>query len=265
MLASTTLTPKPVDKYSPLIISLNEYLSSKKGHYGIYFVSLTTGKEFGINATEDYTAASTIKVPINLYAFKLIAEGKVNPEEELTYTKEDYEEGTGNLQYENFGNQYSIRTLCNLSIKTSDNVAINMLIRHFNIKNIKNFEATLVKHPIDLYKNISCPKDMAIYFKNLLEFKKQYPKEGNEFISYLENTIFSDRIPKLLPSNVLIAHKIGNQFGCIHDVGIIFAKKPFILSIMSKNIENSDDDNCEAYKVIPQISKMIYDFEENNH
>jgi len=90
---------KETKDYTPLISQINEYLKDKKGRYGIYFRSLTTGQTFGINETDTYRTASTIKLPINLYLFDRIAKGLEDPETLVTYTSEDKEPGTGSIQY----------------------------------------------------------------------------------------------------------------------------------------------------------------------
>jgi beta-lactamase class A len=110
-------------------------------------------------------------------------------------------------------------------------------------------------------RNISCPKDMALYMKRVYEFSKSNKVLGGQLINYLENTVFNDRIPKLLPKSVKVAHKIGNYWDeewgmAFHDVGIIYTKKPYILAVMSRNVNDS-----EAFNVIAAISKKVYDFQ----
>lgn len=244
-------------KYNQLVTQIDEYTGKYQGTYGVYFISLTTGQKFGINENEQFVAASTTKVPINLYLFSKIAENKVQPDILLTYTEDCYEEGTGSIQYEDFGKEYSIRDLARLSIEESDNAAINMLSKYLGMEEIKKFMEGIVKHPVDLDDNLSNPKDMANYMKSVLDFNKKHKAEGDELLSYLENTEFNDRIPLYLPPDTIVAHKIGNQVQALHDIGIVFAQKSYIISIMTKDI-NED----EAPEVIANISKMVYDFEE---
>lgn len=243
--------------YIQLIDNIKAYISDKEGIYGVYFISLTTGQSFGINENEVFTAASTVKVPINLYLFNQIAQNKVNPSKNLFYTEEDYEEGTGTIQFEDFGTKYSIRELSKLSIEASDNVAINMLMRYLGRNNIIKFMESIVKHPVDKEKNVTTSKDMALYLKALLAFREKNQKLGDELLDYMEHTEFNDRIPLYLPENIPVAHKIGTQLKAIHDIGIVFAEKPFILSVLSKEVDEE-----LAPEVIAQISRMVYDFEQ---
>lgn len=250
---------RPKD-YAVLQADIEAYLAQQEGHYGVYFVSLKTGKEIGINENDQFFAASTIKVPVSLYLYTQFAEGKQDPNTKLVYTEKFYEAGTGKIQYEEFGQEYSLRTLSKLSIEISDNVAVNMLIAHLGRSKILDYEESLVGHPVNRARNFSTPKDMGVYMQTIVEFEKEYPELGQELIGYLENTVFNDRMPKYLPEDVSVAHKIGTwpDTGSSHDVGIVYAKNPFILSIMSEGVADPN----QAAEVIGQITKMVYDFEQ---
>lgn len=111
---------------------------------------------------------------------------------------------------------------------------------------------------VDKSKNTTCPKDMAIYMDALLEFNKQHPDQGTVLLDYLQNTVFNDRIPALLPPNTKVAHKIGSwpATGSYHDVGIVdHPSHPYIISLFSKDVPSS----THAYQVLQQLSLLIYD------
>lgn len=238
---------------SPLENDIRKYISRFKGKYGIYYLSLKDGSSFGINSMDEYIAASTVKIPINLYLFKKIKEGAIDPEKKITYLEEDYEGGTGRLQREKVGSKYSIRMLSKYSIIYSDNVATNMLLRLLGRAEVKDFMRELGCAVVSDEKNISCPRDMAIYMREVYNFRNANPELGDEMMWYFENTVYNDRIPKLLPKNIKVAHKTGNQIDALHDVGIVFIDSPYILAIMSKNINEEEADD-----VIAEISRMVY-------
>lgn len=238
---------------------INDYIGKFSGKYGIYFIDTLNGHEFGINEEDEFIAASTVKIPINLYLFNKINNGTANPEDVLTYTEADYEDGTGKILNEKMGTRYTVRELSMLSIESSDNIATNMLIRYLNRKNIKDFMRDLGGKIVDDEKNISCPKDMAVYMKEVYNFCRSKGPLGEELLDYFSNTEFNGRIPALLPKDIRIAHKIGSYDSVFHDIGIIYTHNPYILSIMS-----SDTDEEEAAKVIANISKKVYDYVQAN-
>ena len=73
--------------------------------------------------------------------------------------------------------------------------------------------------------------------------------QGGNANKYLQNTSFDNqRIPKYLP--VKVGHKIGDVFDYRHDVAIVYAKEPYILSVMTKNYQ--------SYESISKLSLEIY-------
>ena len=54
-----------------------------------------------------------------------------------------------------------------------------------------------------------------------------------------------------------VAHKIGNQTKTANDVGIVFGKHPYVLSVMTEDV-----DFGTACNNIAALSKKIFDFEE---
>lgn len=246
------------DNTGPLKDRLENYIKGFEGKYGIYYYNLTDNEEFGINDEDEFTAASTIKVPLNLYLYEKIKSGNVNPDGILSYRKEDYETGTGIIQYQSLGKKYTIRDLSKLSIEVSDNVAANMLFRFLGAYNVKGFMRQKGAKVVYDVKNTSSPKDMGLYMKLVYEFYKENSTIGNELMNYFLNTEFNDRLPALLPKTVKVAHKIGTQVKVLNDVGVVFAEKPYIVSVMTDNI-----DEDEAANVIANISKIIFDYVSN--
>lgn len=247
-------------EYRELRNQLLQILKKEKGTYGIFVIDLKSGKSLGINHLETFHAASTFKLPLNLYLYEKIAEGKVDPNIKLVYRKEHYEDGTGLLKYKPVGSVFSIETLSKYSIVYSDNIATNMLLSYLGRSNVKDYMRSMGGTIVNDNKNITCPRDMALYMLKLLDFTSEHPELGNKIIGYLENTIYNERIPKLLPPNIKIAHKIGNwpPTGTYNDVGYVeHPENPYIIAIFSKN---TPDINT-AFKVIQKISKVVYNYQ----
>lgn len=235
---------------------LEKYISGFEGIYGIFYMDLNSEEQFGINETEEYIAASTVKVPLNLYLYTRIYDGYVRRDGLLEYLKQDYEEGTGELQYTKFGKRYTIAELSRLSLVKSDNVATNMLFRYLGKQRVKNFMVQSGGMVVSKDENISCPKDMGQYMKLVYDFYKKDDVLGKELMDNLIKTEFYDRLPALLPKDVPIAHKTGNQVHALHDVGIIFTENPYILCVMSKDVNEN-----EACDVIARISQKVYNYQ----
>ncbi|MTI83755.1 MAG: hypothetical protein FH756_07585 [Firmicutes bacterium] len=240
---------------------LTRLLQNQKGTYGVFVKDLNTGHTFGVNHLETFHAASTIKLPVNLYLYEQMAKGKVNPSIELVYRQEHYEDGGSKLQNDPVGSSYSIKQLSRYSIRYSDNIATNMLLSYLGYSNVKGYMASLGGKVIDYWDNTTCPRDMALYMSRLVKFTSQHPELGGQLMNDLENTIFNDRIPKLLPPRTKIAHKIGNwpPTGTFNDVALVkHIESPYIIAVFSKNTPGTD----EAFQVIQKVSKIVYDHQD---
>jgi beta-lactamase class A len=233
---------------------MEEYINGLNGQYGIYYINLIDGLEFGVNESDEFHAASTVKIPLALCISILMEAGIIQPDRELEYTEDDFETGSGKLQFENYGAKYTVQELVGMSIRLSDNVAANMLIRMLGRRNLKTFMRSVGGRVVDDARNVTCPKDMAIYMKKVYEYS-QKSEFCKTLIHHLESTVFNDRLPALLPKDIKVAHKIGNWYGSYHDVGIVFTEKPYVISIMSKGVYEND-----ALKNIAGISKMFFDY-----
>ena len=247
----------PSGNLAELEQSLRQKITGLSGTYGITYVNLATGERFGINDTQEYIAASTSKFPMNVLLWKRIAAGEIDPEMMLEYKPEDLEYGTGIIQNQPFGTKYSVRKTSELSIIHSDNCGINMIIRLLDIEDVRQYLRDLGGVVEYGKRHRSCPADMANVAVDLYKFYWENPEVAGELIAYLENTDWNDRINAKLPTEVKVAHKIGNQTRTSNDVGIVFASQPFVLSFMT-----ADTDHGAACANIATLSRMVYDYVE---
>lgn len=248
--------------YNHLLAQLTRELSFEKGTYGVYLIDLKSGQVLGINHREEFHAASTFKLPMNLFLYEQVAAGKIDPGTKLTYLKRHREGGTGILQYKPVGSTYSIAELSVYSIVYSDNVATNILLSYLGRTNVKDYMRNIGGTVVDDDRNVTCPEDMANYMNCLLKFAAEHPEHGNLLIHYLANTVYNERLPKPLPASVKVAHKIGNwpYTGTYNDVGYVeHPENPYIIAVFSKNTESRE----RAFAVIRKISGMVYDYQSS--
>ena len=153
--------------------------------YGIFFKDIESGESFGINESEPITAASTVKLPVVLYLNTLIAEGKLDWNDRVTYNSSiDWQDGAGILQFTaKDKDAFSLRVLANLAITISDNIAYRMLTRHLGRENIIDFmEGLGGKIVFPEGRNITCAEDMGTYLEAVMDFAKAYPIIGSRML-----------------------------------------------------------------------------------
>lgn len=234
----------------PLEQKLRDYLGTKVSKVGIGYYDIDTGKGFSINGDKYFTAASTMKVQMNMVLFDMVKEGKVKVDEALQYTQGDYEAGTGILQGKDKTKPIPLLTLSDYSIIYSDNIATNMIIRRIDRTEMKTRFAEKVGHSVTMDKNEVTPNEGMTFLKQLYE-----NKENNQYYTRLtgimKTTVFHDRLDKYVPKNI-VAHKIGNYGTFVNDVGIVYAPKPYIIVVYTEGMPNANE-------VIANINKIIYE------
>jgi hypothetical protein len=248
---------EPSGKTDELKKLVEDFVSRQSGRYGVTFIDLATGESFGVNDKEEYIAASTSKLPMVLLLYTKIESGEVDPDMLLEYKESDLEYGTGIIQNSPFGTKYTVRETAELSIRKSDNCGINMIIDLLGIENIRQYIVDLGGVVYYDKRHRSCPYDMALVARELYRRYLENPVVYEKLIEDLENTDWHDRIDASLPKDVRVAHKIGNQTRTANDVGIVFASHPYVLSVMT-----GDVDFGTACNKIAELSRMIYDFVE---
>lgn len=235
---------------------ITDYTAGLSGKYGVTFIDLATGEMVNVRDTDRYIAASTSKLPINVLLYKNVESGKVKLDDMLTYQKEDVEPGTGIIQKSAFGTQYTVRETSKLAVTKSDNCGVNMIIRLLDIQNVRQYLVDLGGKVYYDNHHRSCPYDMALVAQDLYKHYLKNEAVYGELINNLENTDWHDRIDAQL-TGVKVAHKIGNQVKTANDVGIVFASHPYVLSIMTDNVDFGTACKNEA-----TLSKKIYDYVE---
>ena len=102
----------------------------------------------------------------------------------------------------------------------------------------------------DFDQNTTTAYDVAMMWRKIYEEKNQ------PMLDLLQDSIYEDRIPLGLPDGVGLVHKVGTGDGVWADAGIVMAEKPFVLVIMNEKV-----DMDEAKKLVPELTKVIWDFE----
>lgn len=239
---------------------LADYLGEQEGHYGLYLIDLKANKSVTINGDETFYSASTIKLPLALYILDQAARGQVDLGEKLTYTDDDYAEGTGMLQDSiGVGDSFPIRDLVRLAITHSDNIATNMLLRRFGTGNLYAYMTQLGGRAVgaadDMF--ITSPRDMALYMRGFSSGSALKNTELRAFLKdALEHTVFTDRIAAGVPEGVPVAHKIGTLENAVNDVAWVQAPgRPFILAIFSTDVAEES-----GTAVLEEVSRQVYSF-----
>lgn len=238
------ISEKELSKFDNRMIAVQEMLSQKynKSNFSIYVKQIDSQASAGINADKVMYGASIAKLA-TLYAVQdQVNSGAVKLDKTVKYVNEvnhfegDYEpSGSGTLDKKADDKDYSIETLLKDVSKHSDNVATNILGYYVANKYDQQFYSK-INAISGINWNMEQRQLSSRAAANVME--SIYYQNG-QIIGYLSDTDFDDkRISKNI--SVPVAHKIGDAYDYRHDVAIVYANSPFILSIFTENASYDD-------------------------
>jgi beta-lactamase class A len=241
------------EKEDEVIKYFKEATDKLTGTYSFYVVDLNGGNEFGYRERNVMQAASLIKLPVFAILYQKVESGKINLDEIYTLKNSDVRGGSGSLQYKKSGTKITYRELAELMGQQSDNTAFNIFRNILGDQEIQKVINDIGMTSTSLADNKTSAYDVSLFFKKLFQGQLVSKKYSDEILGYLTDTIYEDYIPKGI-TEVKVAHKFGREINVTNDAGIIFSNNPFVLSVISEGIINS-----EADIFIPEFSKFVFE------
>jgi len=237
------------------VAGLEGYLASLGGRHGVAVLD-SDGTTFGTRMDEVFTAASVIKLPIALYAYREVEADRLKLDDQWEMRAQDVSGGTGVLQYQPVGTKFSIRQLLDVLIRQSDNTAAEMFRRVLGSAPIDAYMAELGA-PNTRQLSVTTPREMLNLLTLLWRGQVLNAENREELLTFLKTTAFNDRIPAGIPAGIPVAHKIGMYGSAVNDAGIVYAGRPYVLCVFTDT-----EDWDAAVQTIRQVSTALYAFEQ---
>ena len=196
-------------------------------------------------------AASVAKLGLLYYAQERLSQEKLALSDEYQYTSAvngfpgAYDsDGSGKISKMPDDKNYSLENLLKAVAQNSDNVATNILGYYVANQYDKAFQKSVDKAAATSW-NMDKKELTARAAGTLME---AVYRQNGDIINYLSSTDYDgERISKNI--DVPVAHKIGDAYDFKHDVAIVYADSPFILSIFTDK---------EGYDKITSIADDVY-------
>jgi beta-lactamase class A len=205
---------------------------SHAGTYGVVLFDPYSGKTVSLNADRRFVAASLSKLYALLTLYRAASEGELSLNEKITMRPSDvWAYGTGVLHKHPskypVGYTMTLRECAEFMIKESDNTAELMLNRYLEEERIEaelhriGADSTRYWHPI----NTTTPDDILLVLKKIADPSYTSPQLSDDMLKLMTNTSFEDRLPRPLPEETRVAHKIGSYESTFSDAGIVFPEE----------------------------------------
>ncbi|PAP76494.1 serine hydrolase [Rubrivirga marina] len=235
---------------------------------------------YGRNADRPFHAASTMKVPVMIEAFRQVETGlrawddPVRVENRFRSIVDGSEfaitDDSDDALYSRLGQDVPFRDLVERAITTSSNLATNLLIDRLTadsvqatavrlgapgmrvlrgVEDLKAFEAGL--------NNRTTAGALATLMEALRDGRAVSPEADAAMVDVLDDQAFNEMIPADLPAGVRVAHKTGEITEIHHDAAIVYPEgaAPYVLVILTEGLE----DHAESARLGAEVSRAIYD------
>ena len=231
------------------------------GHVAFYYRPLDGGCAQMYNEMMPVVAASVIKIPIMVEAFRQFEAGELNPRQTYRIKAEDKMPSCGALNRMHDGLEVTMRDLVELMIVLSDNSATNILIDRLGIARVN---ATLEAEGLRVTRlrrklfdkagmeaglsNHVCAREIGLLLERMYAGTLVSPQASAEMLEILRNQKLNGKMPFFLkPRGIACAHKTGEDDGITHDVGVVYARRPFVLCMLSEETD------------VPAFERLIQD------
>lgn len=257
-------------------------LDTADGVFAVAFKDLSSGEEVLINEHDTFHAASTMKTPVMIEAFKQAAAGKLAMTDSIVVKNEfasivdgsAYSLNAGQDSekelYDVVGESKPLYDLVYDMIIRSSNLATNIVIDTLRAGNVTQTMRSLGANHIQVLRgvednkayekglsNTTCAYDLMVIFEHIARGDVVSPTACDSMIEILMDQQFNDIIPAHLPSQVKVAHKTGFITGVHHDSGIVFLPdgRKYVLVLLSRELPDFESGTA----LLATISKKIYD------
>lgn len=227
-----------------------EQVRQTPGKVGFYYAPLG-GAAVEFQADLPLVAASVIKVPIMVEAFRRFGEGTLDPDMEVEIRPEHKKPSCGALTYMHDGLRVTVLDLVTLMIIVSDNTATNLMIDILGVEPVnrtmeklgipgiclrrKLFEPELSRQGI---QNTITARGVGMLLDRMARGQLLGGEADKKMMEILGDQRLNGKLPFFLHSmDVDVAHKTGEDDGTTHDAGVVFAKQPFVVVMLSNDVD----------------------------
>ena len=229
-----------------------------------------------------FHAASTMKVPVMIELFKQADARTLSLTDPLLVRNEfrsivdnstyKLSEGADSDKaiYAASGRTLTLAQLCEAMITVSSNFATNLLIEKLGVENIRSTVTALGADGMQVLRgvedqkafdkglnNSTTARALLLLFERLGTRRAVSPKADAAMIEILKRQKFNDGIPAGLPKGMQVAHKTGNITRIHHDAGIVFAKRPYVLVILVRGMEDLKQSSALIARLSGTVHKRI--------
>jgi beta-lactamase class A len=256
-------------------------LIAKSGaEVAIAFRTLDGKEEWFLRADDSFHAASTMKIPVMIELFHQVREGKLKLEDPILIRNQFHSIVDGSIYkldpgddseielYKAEGQNRPVSELLELMITQSSNLATDLLIEKLGVENVRATVHSLGADGMNLLRGVEDDKAyekglndtttaraLLVLLQAIANGQAVDADASHQMVEILKRQKFHEAIPAGLPPGIVVAHKTGEITKIHHDAAIVYAKRPFILVILTRGIQ----DEKQSAALMADITRILYE------
>ncbi len=259
-----------------------EFNREPEGIFALAVKDLYTGQTFFINPGQSFHAASTMKTPVMIEAYKQAAAGKFKLSDSVVVKNSFKSIADGSLYqldslndsehtlYKMVGKRLPIYELIFSMITRSSNLATNNVIDLVGAGHIKETLKGFGVQQMQVLRGVEDDKafkaglnnttnarDLMLIFERLANGTAVNAAADRAMLNILFHQHFSDKIAAQLPKEVKVANKTGSIVAVMHDSGIVFLPngRKYVIVMLSSGIASE----AASTHILANVSRIVYD------
>ena len=248
-----------LDPNDPRVIELQNILKGYSKKISLIVWRKDGSKAVSFNTQATHFSACTIKAGYMLNVCKLIDQGVADENTLMTYEEKYYHRGSGRIRKNPYGAQYSLKTLVNLALSISDNVAYKMLNAYFGREEYNAYMKELGCNSLvtsGMWASKANVRDYIIVWNEIYDYVLSDGKMANTLKTACTNTDFNYGT-ETLADGIDYSHKSGDNFGAsaaYNDAGIVWHDNAYIYAVFTNSEGTSYD-----IKTVNSVMEIVYD------
>ncbi|MEO7274835.1 MAG: serine hydrolase [Vicinamibacterales bacterium] len=264
---------------SGLESDLRKVIAESKAEVAVAMRTLDGRAEVLIDPDGVFHAASTMKVPVMIELFTQATAGTLKLDDPLPVRNEFHSivdssvytlsegDDSDKAIYAAAGTAMPLRQLCEAMITVSSNFAANLLIERLTAAAIQKTVDGLgaggmrVLRGVEDQKafdqglnNSTTARGLLTLFDRLAHGRAVDAASDATMVEVLKRQTFNDGIPAGVPAGTPVAHKTGTITRIHHDAGIVYARRPYVLVVLTRGFA----DEKASDLVIARLSRLTF-------
>ncbi|MDB4900656.1 MAG: Beta-lactamase [Gemmatimonadetes bacterium] len=277
---------RPTGWVEPATGSLRTAIMSRIGavpgaEVAVSFRDLGTGDSLDLNATTEFHAASTKKIPVMLAVLRAVEAGRLSLDQGVPVVNRfasivdgsayslDAGVDSDSSMYGRIGQSVPVRELLERMIVRSSNLATNTLVALVGAEPANAMAHELGATHMRVLRGVEDQKaydrglnntttsaDLAVLLQRIERNEALTATSARLMREILLRQEFNDEIPAGLPKGIPVAHKTGSITATLHDAAIVYppTRAPYVLVVLTRNIP----DEKVARALIADVSRLVW-------